>query len=72
VEQASIDCIIYDELCQGKVKVISSLVGQGAQGVVLGCTELALLIQVGDVSVLLFDTTRLHAEAAANLALCGG
>jgi len=81
VEQAAIDRIIYDELCQGKVKahsrrtcdkIISSLVGRGAQGIVLGCTELALLIRAGGVSVPLFDTTRLHAEAAVNLALAGG
>ena len=79
--QATIDRIIYNELCQGKVKahsrrtcvkIISSLVGRGAQGIVLGCTELALLIRAGDVSVPLFDTTRLHVEAAVNMALAGG
>lgn len=79
--QATVDGIIYDELCQGRVKassrrtcvnIISGLVRRGAQGIVLGCTELALLIEAGDVSVPLFDTTRLHAEAAVNLALAGG
>ena len=80
-ERAIVDRIIYDELCQGKVKassrqtcvgIINGLVGRGAQGIVLGCTELALLIQAGDVNVPLFDTTRLHAEAAVDLALAGG
>ncbi len=80
-ERATVDRIIYDELCQGRVKtssrhtcvkIISGLVGRGAQGIVLGCTELALLIQAGDASVPLFDTTRLHAEAAVDLALAGG
>lgn len=70
--------IIYDELCEGKIKVssrrvcadiISKLVNKGAEGIVLGCTELPLLIQPGDIHVPIFDTTRLHAEAAANLAL---
>jgi len=79
-EQAIVDRIIFDELCQGKieassrrdcVKIIAKLVGQGAQGIILGCTELPLLIQPGDVTVPLFDTTQLHAEAAVNLALAG-
>ena len=70
--------IIYDELCEGKINassrriccdIIGHLVDQGAQGIVLGCTELPLLIQAGDVSTPIFDTTRLHAEAAVNMAL---
>ena len=77
-EQAIVDRIIFDELCQGKieassrrdcVKIIAKLVGQGAQGIILGCTELPLLIQPNDVHIPLFDTTHLHAEAAVNLAL---
>lgn len=79
-ERVIVDRIIFDELCQGKiedssrrdyVKIIAKLVGQGAQGIILGCTELPLLIQPGDITVPLFDTTRLHAEAAVNLALAG-
>ena len=79
-ERAIVDRIIFDELCQGKieassrrdcVKIIAKLVGQGAQGIILGCTELPLLIQPSDVTVPLFDTTQLHAEAAVNLALAG-
>jgi len=70
--------IIYDELCKGKVNassrricgdIIGHLVDQGAEGIVLGCTELPLLIRPGDVNTSIFDTTRLHAEAAVNMAL---
>lgn len=77
-ERVIIHRIIYDELCRGIikpdsrcdcVKVIAGLIGQGAEGIVLGCTELPLLIRPSDVNVPLFDTTRLHAEAAVNLAL---
>ena len=73
--------IIYNELCEGKVKassrracveIINELVRHGAQGIVLGCTELPLLIAPTDVEVPLFDTTRLHAEAAVDLALAEG
>jgi aspartate racemase len=73
--------IIYHELCEGKIKassqrlcadVISRLVNKGAEGIVLGCTELPSLVQPGDTQVPIFDTTRLHAEAAANLALAEG
>ena len=80
-ERAKIHQIIYDELCRGTIKassryacidIVSGLIGRGAQGIILGCTELALLIQAGDASVPLFDTSRLHAEAAVNLALTGG
>jgi len=73
--------IIYNELCEGKIKassrricadIISRLVGEGAEGIVLGCTELPLLIQPSDIHAPIFDTTRLHAEAAVNLALAEG
>ena len=74
----AIHSIIYDELCEGKVNassrcicgdIIGRLADQGAEGIVLGCTELPLLIRPGDVSTPIFDTTRLHAEAAVNLSL---
>jgi aspartate racemase len=77
-ERARVHQIIYNELCQGKTrdssrricaKIITGLIGQGAEGIVLGCTELPLLVQPGDTNVPLFDTTRLHAEAAVRLAL---
>ena len=73
--------IIYNELCEGKIKassrrvcadIISRLVDEGAEGIVLGCTELPLLIQPSDIHAPIFDTTWLHAEAAVNLALAEG
>jgi aspartate racemase len=76
--RASVHRVIYEELCRGLVRdesrtqlrnVIAGLVAHGAQGVVLGCTEIAMLIGDGDVSVPVFDTARLHAEAAALQAL---
>jgi len=77
-ERAMIHRIIYDELCQEEIKdssrracidIINELIGRGVEGIVLGCTELPLLIRPGDINVPLFDTTRLHAEAAAKMAL---
>jgi aspartate racemase len=77
-ERVIINRIIYEELCRevinptsrrACVKVITRLIGQGAEGIVLGCTELPLLIRPSDASVPLFDTTRIHAEAAVHLAL---
>lgn len=70
--------IIYDELCQGKIvdasrrayqKIIRQLEQQGAEGIILGCTEIPLLISAKDATVPLFDTSRLHALAAAQYAL---
>ena len=70
--------IIYDELCLGVVreesrvayrKVMADLVARGAQGIILGCTEIGLLVGESDVSVATFDTARIHAEAAADWAL---
>ncbi len=77
-ERLIVHGIIYNELCQEKinddsrraaVKIISRLIERGAEGIVLGCTELPLLIRPNDIPVPLFDTTRLHAEAAVKLAL---
>jgi aspartate racemase len=77
-EQATVHNIIYEELCQGRVKdssrracidIINGLMEQGAEGIVLGCTELPLLIRPSDIYAPLFDTTRLHAEAAVEMAL---
>lgn len=70
--------IIYGELCQGVVSqasrekylgVIEKLAGQGAQGVILGCTEIGLLIRQEDTRLPVFDTTQIHAEKAAMLAI---
>ena len=70
--------IIYHELCLGKVedasrqeyrRIMAQLVAQGAQGIILGCTEISLLVGAADASVPLFDTTGLHASKAAEFAL---
>lgn len=70
--------VIYDELVRGKFlessraayrAVIARLVARGAQGIILGCTELPLLVKGEDCAVPLFDTTALHAMAAVDLAL---
>lgn len=70
--------IIYDELVKGRVEkdsrdayraVIKRLVASGAEAVILGCTEIMLLVKAEDSSVPLFDTTRIHAEAAVGRAL---
>ncbi|MBE0543827.1 MAG: aspartate/glutamate racemase family protein [Verrucomicrobia bacterium] len=70
--------VIYEELCVGKLRpeskahlaaIIHRLVGMGAQGIILGCTELGLLLSAEDSPVPLFDTTRVHALAAVEEAL---
>lgn len=70
--------IIYDELCAGQVRpaskqrvlgMITELQAAGAQGIILGCTELDLLVQPADVALPVFDTTLIHAQAAAARAL---
>lgn len=70
--------IIYQELCRGEIKddsrtvytqIIDKLRNQGADAVILGCTEIALLIQQQHTVVPLFDTTAIHAEAAVHLAI---
>ncbi|MBN1250309.1 MAG: aspartate/glutamate racemase family protein [Anaerolineae bacterium] len=77
-DQALVHRVIYDELVAGEIRassrdsyveVVGRLIDRGAQGVILGCTEIPLLISPSDVSVPLFDTTRLHAEAALRFAL---
>jgi aspartate racemase len=71
--------IIFNELCRGLAKdesrrrlqvIIRQLHDQGVEGVILGCTELGLLIKPEHSPVPLFDTTVLHAEAAAEFAMC--
>jgi len=70
--------IIYKELCLGVIKpsskeqfceIIQNLVRDGAEGIILGCTEIPLLIKQEDVKVPLFDTTRIHAESIVEYAL---
>jgi aspartate racemase len=72
--------IIYDELCHGIIedesrrvyqRVIADLKARGAQAVILGCTEITLLIGAGDSTLPVFDTTALHAQAAVDWAIGG-
>ncbi len=72
--------VIYSELCRGILsessrqafrRVVDELAGQGAEAVILGCTEIGLLLRPGDLEMPLFDTTQLHAHAAASLAIAG-
>ncbi|MEX0975423.1 MAG: aspartate/glutamate racemase family protein [Bacillota bacterium] len=78
IDRALVHRVIYQELCLGKVesesrsqflRIIEALAGRGAQGIVLGCTEIPLLIHQEDVDIPVFDTTRLHAEMAVDWAL---
>jgi aspartate racemase len=77
-ERAAVHRIIYEELVAGVITpasraayrdVIAQLVAQGAEGVILGCTEIMLLVKPEDSAVPLFDTTALHAHAAVHHAL---
>lgn len=78
-ERDYINSVIFDELCAGKfnqsskerfIQIIDRLVKEeGAEGAILGCTEIPLLINQGDVRVPVFDTTRIHSEAAVKHAL---
>jgi len=77
-DRAQVHRIIYEELCLGVVteesrqvyrEVISRLVAAGAEGVILGCTEIELLVGQSDSPVPVFPTTRLHVEAAVSAAL---
>ncbi|MDP1653753.1 MAG: aspartate/glutamate racemase family protein [Rhodocyclaceae bacterium] len=79
-DRETVHRVIYDELCLGIVReesraayraIIGRLVAQGAEGIILGCTEIGLLVGPADSPVPVFDTTRLHAESAVNLALDG-
>jgi aspartate racemase len=79
-QQELVHRVIYDELCLGQVRassrdqylgIIDELVARGAEGIILGCTEIGLLIHEGDARVPLFDTTTMHAAAAVELALQG-
>ncbi|MBI9049142.1 MAG: aspartate/glutamate racemase family protein [Anaerolineaceae bacterium] len=70
--------VIYNELVKGVIRdeskrqyirIIEELIQAGSQGIILGCTEIGLLVQDGDCEVPFFDTTRIHAEAAVEFAL---
>jgi len=77
-ERQIIHDIIYNELCLGEIKesskisyikVIDNLEKNGAEGVILGCTEIPLLIKQTDVKIPLFDTTKIHAEFAVDFSI---
>lgn len=77
-DRALVHRVIYDELVQGVVDpgsraayrdIIARLVARGAEAVILGCTEIMLLVRPGDSAVRLFDTTTIHAEAAVEMAI---
>ncbi len=77
-DRALVHRVIYEELVQGRAEpssrqayrgVIARLVERGAEAVILGCTEIMLLVEPADSAVPLFDTTALHAEAAVDLAV---
>jgi aspartate racemase len=73
-QQETVHRVIYEELCRGTVRdesrgqyqrIVRDLVHQGVAGVILGCTEIGLLLGPDDAEVPLFDTARIHAEEAA-------
>jgi len=77
-ERRLVHDVIYDELCLGEIKessrqayrrIMSQLVERGAVAVILGCTEITMLVGQEDASMPLFDTTRIHAEKAVEMAL---
>lgn len=77
-ERQLIHDILYNELCLGEIKelsrekfqsIIQNLVKRGAQGVILGCTEIPLIVRQEDYEIPLYDTTALHAKAAVDFAL---
>jgi aspartate racemase len=74
----SVHRIIYDELVKGVIReesrnvyldVIADLQSRGAEGIILGCTEIPLLVKQSDVSIPIFDTTTIHARAAVDWSL---
>lgn len=77
-DRAELHRIIYEELCQGKLldssrqyytQVIEELANKGVEGVILGCTEIGLLINQADSPIAVFDTTAIHAAAAVDFLL---
>lgn len=77
-DRKTIHSIIYDELCMGIINkeskiqyidIINKLIKNGAQGIILGCTEIGMLIKQEDVDVKVYDTTLIHAQKAVEKAL---
>ena len=78
LERQIIHDILYNELCLGELKepsrqqfksIIFNLVSRGAEGIILGCTEIPLIVNQDDYQIPLYDTTALHARAAVKYAL---
>ncbi|MNH43172.1 putative racemase [compost metagenome] len=61
--------IIKEETKQRYISIINNLIKQGAEGIILGCTEIPLIIKQNDVSVKVFDTTLIHSAAAVEFIL---
>lgn len=77
-QRQTVHDVIYQELCMGQINpesreryraIIAELVARGAQGIILGCTEIGLLVNREDSAVPLFDTTQIHAETAVEWSL---
>lgn len=77
-QREQVHSVIFNELCQGITdpkskaayqEIVTDLGEQGAEAVILGCTEIGLLIQPGDTKLQLYDTTEIHAEQAVQFAL---
>ena len=77
-DRAIINSVIFNELCMGQIidesrtrykSIIEDLIEQGAEGIILGCTEISLLVKPEDSTVSLFDTTLIHALGAVKFAL---
>ena len=80
-DRETVDRVIFDELCQGKVidasrtlylKIMDKLAGSGAEGIILGCTEIPMLVKQENTPLTVFDSLELHARTAVNLALDEG
>jgi len=80
-ERQVVHDVIYQELCLGKIednskaaylRIIESLANRGAEAVILGCTEIGMLVNQGDTPVRLLDTTAIHAAKAVEYALLAG
>ncbi|MFA5576633.1 MAG: aspartate/glutamate racemase family protein [Tissierellaceae bacterium] len=77
-DRIAINTVIFEELCLGNIvnesrekykKIIEELIGEGAEGIILGCTEVGMLVKEEDSTVPLYDTTILHAMGAVDFAL---
>lgn len=78
-QQELVHAVIVEELVRGQllaeskgkyIEIIHSLIDRGAKGIILGCTEIPLLVKQGDVQTILLDTAEIHAEAALQAAMC--